>query len=96
MTAASRTGTITISGTAGSTETEPVPTLSLETAETAREHVTVEEREVPERPIADSVDVPFQPATIRIPVRGEELVVERRTVVAREVVVTKERRELAA
>jgi uncharacterized protein (TIGR02271 family) len=64
---------------------------TTERVQTMHEDLRVEEREVGERPIADFVDVPFQPSTIRVPVRGEEMVVQRRTVVAREVVVSKQR-----
>ena len=59
----------------------------------SEERVEVEQRAVEERPLteADASATAFQEGTIRIPVRGEELVVHKRPVVARELVVTKQR-----
>jgi len=59
--------------------------------ELRREVVHVEERTVTERPVEPGVmDTAFQEQTIRVPVRGEEAVVEKRAVVTGEVEVKKE------
>ena len=54
-----------------------------------REEVRVERRDVGDRPATDA-DL-FQEGTIRVPVRGEEAVVEKEAVVTGEVVIGKER-----
>jgi len=54
-----------------------------------REEVHVEERNVADRPLRAGEDV-FQEGTIRVPVRGEEAVVNKEAVVTGEVVVTKD------
>ncbi len=54
-----------------------------------REEVHVERREVGDRPAPDA-DF-FQEGTVRVPVRGEEAVVEKEAVVTGEVVIEKER-----
>ncbi|HET7771703.1 MAG TPA: YsnF/AvaK domain-containing protein [Chloroflexota bacterium] len=57
-----------------------------------REEVHVERREVAERPIAPGEKVEaFKDETIRVPVRGEEAVVNKEAVVTGEVVVDKDR-----
>lgn len=57
-----------------------------------REEVHVERRDVVARPLTDGDTVnAFEEGTIRIPVRGEEAVVRKETVVTGEVVINKER-----
>ena len=57
--------------------------------ELRREEVQVEERDVADRPVRAGEDV-FQEGTIRVPVRGEEAVVNKEAVVTGEVAVTKD------
>jgi uncharacterized protein (TIGR02271 family) len=59
--------------------------------ELRREEVSVHEREVEDRPVeAGALDDAFQERTIRVPVRGEEAVVEKRAYQTGEVVIEKE------
>ena len=58
--------------------------------ELEREEVQVEQRDVGDRPVQPG-DQAFQEGTLRVPVRGEEAVVEKEAVVTGEVVVGKER-----
>ena len=59
--------------------------------ELRREEVTVDRRDVDARPVEPgAADTAFQETTIRVPVRGEEAVVDKQAVVTGEVVVTKE------
>jgi len=57
--------------------------------ELRRDEVHVEEHDVPDRPLRLGEDA-FDEGTIRVPVRGEEAVVEKEAVVTGEVVVSKE------
>ncbi|MGN6755525.1 MAG: DUF2382 domain-containing protein [Thermomicrobiales bacterium] len=68
------------------TVTEEQQTVPVELR---REEVHVEERDVPDRPLRAGEDV-LQEGTIRVPVRGEEAVVEKEAVVTGEVVVSKD------
>jgi len=57
-----------------------------------RENVRVERVDVPDRPLArGELDNAFQEGTIRVPIRGEEAVVNKEAVVTGEVVINKER-----
>jgi uncharacterized protein (TIGR02271 family) len=59
--------------------------------ELRREEVHVDRRDVQDRPIEPgAADMAFQETTIRVPVRGEEAVVDKQAFVTGEVVVTKE------
>ncbi len=58
--------------------------------ELAHEEVRVEERDIADRP-AQAGDQLFQEGVIRVPVRGEEAVVQKEAVVTGEVVIDKER-----
>jgi uncharacterized protein (TIGR02271 family) len=59
--------------------------------ELRREEVKVDRRDVDDRAIEPgAADMAFQETTIRVPVRGEEAVVDKQAVVTGEVVVTKE------
>jgi len=59
--------------------------------ELRREEVTVDRVDVPDRPIAvGDVDAAFEEGTIRVPVRGEEAIVQKEAVVTGEVVVNRE------
>ena len=58
--------------------------------ELEREEVRVDQRDVGDRPVQPG-DQAFQEGTLRVPVRGEEAVVEKEAVVTGEVVVGKER-----
>jgi len=59
--------------------------------ELRREEVTVNRVDVPDRPIAaGDVDTAFEEGTIRVPVRGEEAIVQKEAVVTGEVVVNRE------
>jgi uncharacterized protein (TIGR02271 family) len=59
--------------------------------ELRREEVTVNRVDVPDRPVrAGDVDDAFEEGTIRVPVRGEEVMVEKEAVVTGEVVVNRE------
>ena len=58
--------------------------------ELMREEVHVQQRDVAERP-AQAGDQLFQEGTIRVPVRGEEAIIQKEAVVTGEVVIDKER-----
>ena len=58
--------------------------------ELARDEVRVRREEVGERPVAEG-EAAFQEGTIRVPIRGEEAVVEKQAVVTGEVVIDRER-----
>jgi len=59
----------------------------------SREEIQVEKRKIPERPVRDDeAGGAFQEGTIRVPVRGEEVVLSKETVVTGEVIVHKERK----
>jgi len=59
--------------------------------ELRREEVTVNRVDVPDRPIAaGDVDTAFEEGTIRVPVRGEEAIVQKEAVVTGEVVINRE------
>ena len=58
--------------------------------ELTREEVRVRQESVAERPVAEG-EAAFQEGTIRVPVRGEEPVVQKQAVVTGEVVVDRER-----
>jgi uncharacterized protein (TIGR02271 family) len=66
------------------TEQQTVP------VELEREEVRVRQENVPARPVGEGAGA-FQEGTIRVPVRGEEAVARKETVVTGEVVVDKER-----
>ncbi len=60
--------------------------------ELEREEVQVEQRDVTPRPLAEADTIrAFEEGTIRIPIRGEEVVVRKEAVVTGEVVINKER-----
>jgi uncharacterized protein (TIGR02271 family) len=63
--------------------------------ELMREEVYVEQHVVPDRPEVDLGPGAFQEGTICVPVRGEEVVVRKRAVLAGEVVVRKQRTTLS-
>ena len=67
------------------TERQTVP------VELEREEVRVRQEEVPARPATDDADDAFQDGTIHVPVRGEESVTRKETVVTGEVVIDKQR-----
>jgi uncharacterized protein (TIGR02271 family) len=67
------------------TEQQTVP------VELAREEVRVRREEVPARPATDAADDAFEEGTVRVPVRGEEAVARKATVVTGEVVIDKAR-----
>ncbi|HEU5318569.1 MAG TPA: YsnF/AvaK domain-containing protein [Chloroflexota bacterium] len=76
------------------TEQQSIP------VEVEHEEIRVEQRTVEPRPLAENVSIgAFEEGTIRIPIRGEEVVVHKEAVVTGEVVVNKdrtvERREIA-
>ena len=58
--------------------------------ELSREEVRVRQEKIAERPVAEG-EAAFQEGTIRVPVRGEEAVVEKQAVVTGEVVIDRER-----
>lgn len=60
--------------------------------ELQREHVTVHREEVDERPISTAEGDVFKEETIRVPVRGEQAVVNKEAVVTGEVAIDREQR----
>ena len=67
------------------TEQQTVP------VELEREEVRVRQEVVPARPATDAADDAFEEGTVRVPVRGEEAVARKETVVTGEVVIDKAR-----
>ena len=68
------------------TETQTIP------VEVEREEIHIEQRTVEPRPLAENVAIgAFEEGTIRVPIRGEEVVVHKEAVVTGEVVISKDR-----